>query len=119
MDKVNIQEKLGLFQDYWSPKIVGQVNDFHVKLVKVKGDFVWHHHDHEDEMFLVLDGRLTVHFPDREIVLEKGEFLIIPKGMEHKPFAEEEVHMMLLEPAATAHTGNVEHELTQKELDWI
>ena len=119
MEKINLLEKFSLFHDHWSPKIVGQVNDFQVKLVKVQGEFVWHHHDREDEMFLVLDGHLTVHFPDREITLDPGEFLIIPKGVEHKPSAVEEVRMMLFEPAATSHTGNVKHELTKNELEWI
>ena len=107
MDKVNFLEKFALIDDYWHPRIVGELNGQHVKLVKVKGEFVWHHHDDEDELFLILNGRLTIEFRDRNVVLEEGEFLVIPRGVEHRPVAEEECWMMLFEPAGTLNTGNV------------
>ena len=118
MEKVNIAQKFSLFQDHWSPKIVGELNDTHVKLVKVKGEFVWHHHEAEDELFLVVKGRLLIKLRDRDIWLEEGEFVIIPKGVEHMPVAEEEVHLMLLEPKSTINTGNVRNERTAVER-WI
>jgi mannose-6-phosphate isomerase-like protein (cupin superfamily) len=107
MDKVNIAEKLSLFSEYWSPKIVGELNDSYIKLAKLKGEFIWHHHETEDEMFFVVKGRLVIRFTDRDIVLESGEFLIIPKGVEHMPVAEEEVQVMLIEVKSTLNTGNV------------
>jgi mannose-6-phosphate isomerase-like protein (cupin superfamily) len=119
VEKVNIAEKLNLFNDYFSPKIVGQVNDAHVKLVKVKGDFVWHHHEAEDELFLVISGKLLMQFRDRDVWLEAGEFIIVPRGVEHRPCAPEEAHIMLFEPAATLNTGNVENELTVAKLEVI
>ena len=115
MEKVNLAQKLSLFQDHWSPKIVGELNESHVKLVKVQGEFVWHHHEAEDELFLVVKGRLTIKLRDRDIELVEGEFVIIPKGVEHKPVAEEEVHLLLLEPKTTRNTGNVENERTAPE----
>src|SRR4051812_5325336 len=99
MDKVNINEKLALFDEYWKPKIVGELNGQMVKLVKFKGEFVWHHHEAEDEMFLVLKGRLLMEFRERNMWVEEGEFIIVPRGTEHRPVAEEEVHVMLFEPA--------------------
>ena len=108
MKKVNIAEKLSLFEEYWSPKIVGELNGQHVKLVKLKDEFVWHHHDHEDELFLVIKGRLLIKFRDKDVSLEEGEFLIIPRGVEHKPVAAEEVHILLFEPTSTLNTGNVQ-----------
>jgi len=116
MEKVNIAEKLSLFSDYWSPKIAGELNESHVKLVKLKGEFVWHHHDVEDELFLVIKGRLLIKFRDRDIWLDAGEFLIIPHGVEHCPVAPEEVHVMLLEPKTTLNTGNVQNERTVADL---
>ena len=112
MEKVNIAQKLTLFQEYWSPKIVGEVNDSHVKLVKLKGEFVWHHHEHEDELFLVIKGKLLIKLRDQDIWLDEGEFVIIPKMVEHMPAAEEEVHVLLLEPKSTLNTGNVQNERT-------
>ncbi|HST06475.1 MAG TPA: cupin domain-containing protein [Chloroflexia bacterium] len=113
MNKVNLQEKLSLFTEYWSPKIVGELNGQHIKLVKVQGEFTWHHHADEDELFLVLHGALTIKIRDRDILLREGEFFIVPRGVEHKPVAEEEAHILLLEPVAlTRNTGNVENELT-------
>lgn len=112
MEKVNIAEKLNLFEDHWSPKIVGEINDSHIKLVKLSGEFVWHHHEEEDEMFLVIEGKLLIKFRDRDVWLDKGEFIIIPKGVEHMPVAEDEVHVMLIEPKTTVNTGNVQDQKT-------
>jgi len=119
MQKVNLQEKFSLFHDYWSPKIAGEINDSHVKLVKLKGEFVWHHHDHEDEMFLVVKGKLLIKFRDRDVWLDEGEFIIVPKGVEHMPVAEEEVHVLLLEPKTTLNTGNQMNERTVSDLQTI
>ena len=107
MEKVNLAQKLMLFHDHWRPRIVGELNDAHVKLVKVQGEFVWHHHTHEDELFLVLNGRLHMQFRDHDVWLEEGEFIIVPRGVEHRPVAPEEVHLLLLEPKSTLNTGNV------------
>ncbi len=112
MEKVNLAQKLALFADYWSPKVVGDLNGQQVKLAKLKGEFVWHHHAEEDELFLVLKGRLVIKLRDGEIVLDEGEFVVIPRGVEHLPVAEEEVHVLLLEPASTLNTGNVRNERT-------
>ncbi|MFQ5571666.1 MAG: cupin domain-containing protein [Rhodothermales bacterium] len=112
MDKVNLADKFERFDAYWSPKIVGELNGQYVKLAKVKGAFVWHRHDDEDELFLVVKGRLTIMLRDRDVVLEPGEFFIVPRGVEHKPVAEEEVHLLLFEPKTTRNTGNVENERT-------
>ncbi len=112
MKKVNIKEKFALFDEHWSPKIAGELNDQHVKLVKFQGEFVWHHHESEDELFLVMKGRFRMDFRDRAVWIEEGEFIIVPRGVEHRPFAEDEVHVMLFEPAGTLNTGNVRNELT-------
>ena len=114
-EKVNLEEKFTLFDERWSPKIVGELNGQHVKLVKLYGEFVWHHHEQEDELFLVLSGRLLMDFRDRRVWVEPGEFIIVPRGVEHRPVAEEEVHVMLFEPATTLNTGNVRNELTATE----
>ena len=119
MDKVNLVQKFSLFQDYWSPKIVGELNDSYVKLVKFKGEFVWHHHETEDELFLVLKGSLLIKLRDRDISLEEGEFVIIPKDVEHLPIADEEAHVLLLEPKTTLNTGNVRDEKTIADLERI
>ncbi len=119
MDKVNLEEKFPLFSEYWSPKIVGKLNGQNVKLAKFKGEFVWHKHDKEDEMFFVVDGTFKIEFRDKTITLNKDEFLIVPKGIEHKPIAENEVLVMLFEPATTLNTGDTENELTKRKLDWI
>jgi mannose-6-phosphate isomerase-like protein (cupin superfamily) len=119
MEKVNIAEKFNLFQDQWSPKIVGELNGQHVKLAKVKGEFIWHHHDVEDELFLVIEGTLQLQFRDRTVTLNPGEFLIVPRGVEHKPVAEEEVHVMLFEPKSTLNTGTERNERTLADLEWI
>lgn len=112
MESVNIQSKLAAFSEHWSPKIVGELNGQYVKLVKFKGEYVWHHHAHEDELFLVVDGEFDLHFRDRVAKLRKGEFCIVPRGVEHKPVAEKECAVMLFEPAATRNTGNVDHRYT-------
>ena len=115
--KVNLTEMFGRFHEYWKPKIVGEVNDSLVKLVKLKGEFVWHHHDREDELFLVVKGRLRLKLRDKDLVLEPGEFAIIPHGVEHLPVAEEETHVLLFEPNSTLNTGNVHNERTVPELE--
>ncbi len=119
MDKVNLAEKFSLFADHWSPKIVGELNDSYVKLVKLKGEFVWHHHEKEDELFLVVKGKLLIRLRDRDLWLQEGEFVIIPKGVEHLPVAEEETHVLLLEPKTTLNTGNVRSEKTLANLQRI
>ncbi len=112
MDKINLGDKLRLFDDYWNPRIVGQLNGQHVKLAKFKGPFVWHHHELEDEMFLVLSGRFRMEFRDRVVPLEAGEMIVVPRGVEHRPVADEETHVLLFEPATTRNTGNVQDERT-------
>src|SRR5215510_13498444 len=117
MEKVNLFEKLGLFADHWSPRVVGELNGQHVKLVKVQGEFVWHHHEREDELFLVLRGSLQIHLRDRVVTLEEGEFFIVPRGVEHKPIACEEAHVLVFEPDSTLNTGNLRNERTVAELE--
>jgi mannose-6-phosphate isomerase-like protein (cupin superfamily) len=123
MEKVNLAQKLSLFSDYYSPKIVGELNDSQVKLVKVKGEFVWHHHDVEDELFLIIKGTLRMKYFDgreeKEIRVGEGEFVIVPHGVEHKPVADEEVHLLLLEPKTTLNTGNVRNDRTVEQLQKI
>lgn len=119
MQKINLREKFALFNEQWRPKIVGALNGQYVKLVKLKGEFVWHQHEAEDELFLVVKGKLCLQLRDREVWLEEGEFFIVPKGVEHKPVANEEVHVMLFEPASTLNTGNQRNERTVEKLDWI
>lgn len=119
MNKVNLKQKLSLFQEHWKPKIVGELNGQLVKLVKLKGEFVWHHHEKEDELFLVLNGRLLMQFRDREMWLEEGEFVIVPHGVEHRPVAPDEVHLLLFEPASTLNTGNVQNERTVSDLEML
>jgi mannose-6-phosphate isomerase-like protein (cupin superfamily) len=118
-EKVNLESKFALFAEPWKPKIVGELNSQLVKLVKFQGEFVWHHHDNEDELFLVAKGRFRMEFRDRHVWLEEGEFLIVPRGVEHRPVAEEEVHVLLFEPASTLNTGNVRSERTVEQLDRI
>lgn len=119
MDKVNLKDKLKKFDQLWSPKIIGEMNELYIKVAKLKGEFVWHHHDNEDEMFYVVKGKLVIKMRNKDIKLEEGEFYIIPKGIEHLPVAEEEVHVMLFEPKSTLNTGNLRNERTQDNLDWI
>lgn len=119
IEKVNLTDKFSRFRETWSPKIVGEVNDSYVKLVKLKGEFVWHHHEAEDELFLVVKGKLLMKLRDRDLWLTQGEFVIIPKGVEHLPVAEEEVEVLLFEPKSTRNTGNVQNERTLAELERI
>jgi mannose-6-phosphate isomerase-like protein (cupin superfamily) len=119
MQTVNLAEKFGKIQDYWNPRMLGELNDFAVKAVKLKGEFVWHHHDVEDELFLVMKGTLRMRFRDHEAVVREGEFVIVPHGVEHMPVAEDEVHLILLEPKGTLNTGNIENERTVRELKRI
>jgi len=115
MQKVNLREKLALFSDYWNPRVVGDLNGQHVKLVKFKGEFVWHDHADEDEFFLVLHGTFRMEFRDKTVTLAEGEFIIVPRGVEHRPVADQEVEVMLFEPAQIRHTGNAESDLTVRE----
>lgn len=121
--KVNLVEKLSQFSEYYSPKIVGEVNDAHVKIVKLQGEFVWHHHDNEDELFLVVKGQLRMRYledgVEREMEIGPGEFVVIPRGTEHLPSAEEETHILLLEPKSTLNTGNVRNERTVEKVESI
>jgi mannose-6-phosphate isomerase-like protein (cupin superfamily) len=117
MDKVNLLEKFGLFQEHWSPKIVGRVQDCDVRLAKVLGEFEWHRHPDEDEMFFVVKGRLLMRFRDRDVSLDEGEFLIVPRGVEHLPVANEEAWLMLVEPTGTLNTGNTVSDRTVSQLD--
>lgn len=120
ISKVSISDKLSLFNDYWNPRIVGELNGQHVKLVKAQGVFDWHKHDNEDEMFLVIKGEFEMELRDEKIRIKEGEFIIIPKGVEHRPVVTEEVHVMLFEPASTVNTGdNQDSALTQKRTAWI
>lgn len=119
MQKVNIHQKLSLFSDYWSPKIVGELNGQQVKLVKFKGEFVWHKHDNEDELFLVIKGSFKMEYRDRVEIINENEFIIVPRGVEHRPVAKREVAIMLFEPATTVNTGNTINELTKVVLDII
>lgn len=119
MNKVNITEKLNQFNDYANPRIIGELNGQQVKAVKLRGEFIWHHHDNEDELFLVVKGKLKMELRDKIVEVNEGEFIIVPRGVEHKPSAEEEVHLLLFEPASTLNTGNVENERTRKKLEKI
>ena len=117
--KVNLSEKFSSFSGYWSPKIVGELNDSYVKLVKVKGEFIWHQHEKEDELFLVVSGRLLMRLRDGDVWINPGEFFIVPRGVENMPVAEEEAHVLLLEPKTTLNTGNLRNERTVPELERI
>lgn len=119
MEKVSLAAKLSQFSDHWHPRIVGELNGQHVKLVKFKGEFVWHHHEAEDELFLVVEGRFRMDFRDRQVWVEAGEFLIVPRGVEHRPVADDEVSVLLFEPATTINTGNVVNERTKATLEQI
>lgn len=119
MERISLTEKFRLFDDYWSPKIAGQVNDCYVKLVKLKGEFVWHLHAAEDELFLVVKGRLLLKFRDRDVWLAPGEFAIVPRGVEHLPVAPEETHVLLIEPKSTLNTGNLRNERTVEDLERV
>lgn len=118
-DKVNLHDKLQRISNYWSPKVVGELNGQEIKVVKLLGEFVWHHHDEADELFLVIQGRLRMEYRDRVVELGAGEFVIVRRGVEHRPVAREEVHLLLFEPAGTSNTGNVRGELTVPEPEWL
>jgi mannose-6-phosphate isomerase-like protein (cupin superfamily) len=118
-DKVNIADKFSKIHEYWKPYIAGELNGQAVKLDKLKGEFIWHHHENEDELFLCVKGRFRIEFRDRHVWLEEGEFLVVPRGVEHRPVADEEAWILLFEPATTLNTGNVENELTLHELDRV
>jgi len=117
MEKVNLSEKFEQFSEHWSPKIVGELNGQLVKLVKFTGEFVWHHHDAEDELFFVVRGRFDMHLRDRVVPLHEGEFFIVPRGVEHKPVANEEAHVLLFEPGTTLNTGNIRNDRTREQLE--
>jgi mannose-6-phosphate isomerase-like protein (cupin superfamily) len=119
MEKVNLAEKFSRIQEVWSPKIAAELNGQQVKLVKLKGEFVWHQHEKEDELFLVVKGCMVIKFRDRDVTLGEGEFIVVPAGVEHKPVAEEEAHVLLFEPASTVNTGNVRNERTRTELERV
>ena len=119
MNKINLREKLSLFNEHWTPKIIGELNGQYIKLAKVKGEFIWHNHDQEDELFMVLKGSLKMELPNEKIQLNEGEILIVPKGINHRPIAEDEVHLLMFEPISTAHTGDVRTEMTVDDQEWI
>ena len=119
MNTVNLKEEFSHFTDYWSPKIIGELNDCHIKAAKVKGEFIWHHHDNEDELFLVVKGTLRMKFRDREAIVNEGEFIVVPRGIEHCPVANEEAHIILIEPKSTLNTGNIANERTVAQLERI
>jgi mannose-6-phosphate isomerase-like protein (cupin superfamily) len=119
MEKVNLAQKFTVFQDYWQPKIIGELNDSYVKLAKFKGEFVWHHHETEDELFMVVKGELLIKFRDSEVRVRQGEFVIVPKCIEHLPIAEQEVHVLLIEPKSTLNTGEVADDRTVRDLERI
>jgi mannose-6-phosphate isomerase-like protein (cupin superfamily) len=118
-NKVNLRDKFKLFNEYWTPKIVGDLNESYVKIAKLKGEFVWHSHENEDEFFLVTKGILTIKLRDRDIILNEGEFFIVPKGIEHMTVAPEEVHVVMIEPKSTVNTGDVKDAKTVENPDWI
>jgi mannose-6-phosphate isomerase-like protein (cupin superfamily) len=119
MEKVNLAEKLSLFSEHWSPRIIGELNGQEVRIAKVQGEFIWHSHEDADELFLVIDGRLTIELRDREVVLEPGELFVVPRGVEHKPVAEEETSILMVETAGTKNTGEVTEERTIETLERI
>jgi mannose-6-phosphate isomerase-like protein (cupin superfamily) len=119
METVNLRDKFGLFSDYWKPRIIGEVNECHVKAAKLKGEFVWHHREREDELFLVVRGTLRMKFRDGEALVREGEFVIVPRGVEHLPIADDEVHIVLIEPKTTLNTGNLTNERTVAQLQRI
>lgn len=119
LKKIALQEKLASFSDPWNPRIVAELNGQHVKLVKFQGPFDWHHHENEDELFFVVKGRFRMELRDGDVWLEEGEFLVVPRGVEHRPVADEEVHVLLFEPASTVNTGNIENERTRRQLERV
>ena len=118
-EKINLKEKLSKFSDHWSPKVIAEMNDYQFKLVKIKGDFVWHNHGDTDEFFLVIEGEMKIEFKDETVILKEGEIFVIPKGVEHKPYAEEECKIMIVEPRGVINTGDVESNLKASNDVWI
>src|SRR4030042_5745288 len=116
---INLKDKLAKFSDQWSPKIIAQMNDYHFKLVKFQGEFIWHKHDDTDEVFIVLEGKMSIDFRDGKVIMKRGELLVVPKGVEHKPYAEKECEIMLVEPAGTINTGDTVDDLTAEDNVWI
>ncbi|MDL5049194.1 cupin domain-containing protein [Oscillatoria amoena NRMC-F 0135] len=119
MEKINLKEKFAQFSDHWNPRIIGELNGQQVKVTKLKGEFFWHHHEQEDELFLIIKGKLKIEFRDKTVEIGEGEFIIVPRGVEHRPVAEEEVEVLLFEPASTLNTGNVINDVTKRVLDKI
>jgi mannose-6-phosphate isomerase-like protein (cupin superfamily) len=119
MEAINLKDTFSRFSDCWNPRVIGELNDSHIKAVKLKGEFVWHHHDNEDELFFVAKGTLRMKFRDREALVHEGEFIIVPRGTEHRPTADEEVHLLLMEPKSTLNTGNITNERTVTQLERI
>ena len=119
MNPINLTEKFTQFSDHWHPRVVGELNGQLVKIAKVKGEFVWHQHENEDELFMVIKGKLFIDFKDKTVEINEGEMIVVPRGVQHRPWAEEEVHIMLFEPAATVNTGEIENEFTRKNLSKI
>ena len=119
MKKINLKEKLSKFSDHWSPKIIAEMNDYQFKLVKIQGDFVWHHHDDTDEVFIVIEGTMKIEFEDETVELNEGDMYVVPKGVEHKPYAENECKVMIVEPSGVVNTGNTEGDLTASNDVWI
>ena len=119
MERINIAEKFALFNEAWSPKVIGELNGQHVKLARIEGEFEWHHHDHEDELFLVIEGEMVMHYRDRDLVLRTGELVIVPRGVEHKPASANGARILLFEPASTLNTGNVTSDRTVEAPEWI
>ena len=117
--KINISEKFNKFSDYWSPRVVAEMNDYQFKLAKISGEFIWHHHDSTDEVFLVIEGSMIIEFRDRIVELSQGEMYVVPKGVEHKPYAEKECHIMLIEPRGVINTGEIKNKLTSVNDNWI
>ena len=119
MTKINLKEKLALFSDHWSPKVIAEMNDYQFKLVKIQGDFVWHHHDDTDEVFIVIEGTMKIEFENETVELNEGDMYVVPKGVEHKPYAEEECKVMIVEPRGVVNTGNTDGDLTASNDVWI
>ena len=119
MNKINLREKLEEFSDHWSPKVIAEMNDYQFKLVKIKGDFVWHNHADTDETFIVIEGEMKIEFEDKTVELKEGEMYVVPKGVEHKPYAEKECKIMIIEPRGVVNTGNTEGDLTASNDVWI
>jgi len=119
MNKINIIDKFNLFSDQWSPKVIAQLNDYHFKLVRIQGDFTWHKHDNTDEVFIILDGQMRMDYEDEQIILNTSEMIVVPKGKNHKPFAEKETKLLVIEPAGTLNTGNKKDSFTKEKIEWI